>query len=76
MGTLVGTTVSRQPGPTGPGDPKGNQRRCQKLKKGKRRILEIKAPERQTGKTELQEMERAATDYRKTKRQSAKHATW
>ena len=50
MGTLVGTTASRQPGPTGPGDPKGNPRQCQNLKKGKRRILAIKMPERPTGK--------------------------
>ena len=53
----------------------GTPRRRQKLQKGKRPILEIKAPERPTGKTELQETERAATDYWKIKHQSAKHAT-
>ena len=60
--------------PTGADEPKGNPRRRQKMKKGTRRILENKAPERQQGKTQLQEMERAATDYRKTKRESAKDA--
>ena len=75
MGTLVGSTVSRQPGPTGPGDPKCNPRRRPKVTKGERRVLEIKAPERPTGKTELQVTKRTATDYRKTKRESTKHAT-
>ena len=75
MGTLVFTTVSRQPGPTGPSDPKCTPRRRPKVTKGERRILEIKAPERPTGKTELQVTKRTATDYRKTKRQSAKDAT-
>ena len=61
--------------PTGADQPKGNPRRRQKMKKGTRRILENKAPERQQGKRQLQEMERAATDYRKTKRESTKDAT-
>ena len=77
MGTLVGTTVCRQPGPTGPGDPKGNPRhrkatprRRQKLPKAKRQTCK----KRPTGKTELQETERAAKNYGKIKHQSTKHA--
>ena len=74
--TAQSWTVNRaRPDPATQKATQGTQRRRQKLKNGKRRIQENKAPERPNGKTELQEMERAATDYRKTKRQSAKHAT-
>ena len=67
MGTLVGATVNRQPGSTGPDHPKGNPRRRQKVKKGECRILENKAPERPTAKTKLQVMERTAMDISENK---------
>ena len=54
---------------------KGQPQATPETQKGTRRILENKAPERQQGKTKFREMERAATEYRKTKRESAKDAT-
>ena len=57
--------ATHQPGPTGPGRPKGNPRppkATPKTEKGQRRGSTNKAPERQNGKTGLQVMERMATD--------------
>ena len=66
------STLSARPDPA---SQKGNPRRRPKAPRGERRILENKAPERPTGKTQLQEMEGTATDYRKTKRESVQDAT-
>ena len=66
------STLSARPDPA---SQKVNPRRRPKAPKGERRILENKAPERPTGKTQLQEMEGTATDYRKTKRESVQDAT-
>ena len=51
MGTLVGATVNRQPGPTGPDQPIRNPRRRPKVKKGERLVLVYK---RQSAKPEKQ----------------------
>ena len=53
----------------------GIRRRRPKLTKGTRRVLEIVGPERPTGKTEVQDMERTTSIAHGYTEGAAKHAT-